>query len=147
MTRKRSLQQVKKILLGRRDALRQSLGGELRRFTISDERIVGDDADLAVESDYGTINSQLAETESRELERIEYALEQIELGRYGECEGCGKRISALRLQALPYATTCVKCQRAAEVAGERSAGRSDWPLLPDDDSGPSFLPMGVISPT
>ena len=61
----------------------------------------------------------MAERESNELDRIEDTLERIRTGRYGECEECGHGISLERLQALPYAALCVKCQRATEVLGSR----------------------------
>ena len=69
------------------------------------------------------ISSQLAEVESRELTRIEYALERMRNGQFGICEGCGTNIPMARLNALPYATYCIKCQREAERQGASSAGR------------------------
>ena len=33
---------------------------------------------------------------------------------YGECIACGKKIPKARLNAVPYASTCVKCQTDAE---------------------------------
>ena len=39
---------------------------------------------------------------------VENALNRIENGTYGECEVCGEHIEAQRLQALPYATLCMK---------------------------------------
>ena len=71
------------------------------------------------------INSQLAEVESRELANIEEALERIKQGTYGKCEGCKSNIPLARLQALPYATTCIDCQREMEKAGT-TRGNADW---------------------
>ena len=45
-------------------------------------------------------------------------------GSYGVCEGCSGAIPIARLNALPYATLCIECQRAAEDGVLRS---------PDDD--------------
>jgi DnaK suppressor protein len=42
-------------------------------------------------------------------------------GTYGQCEVCGGRIPLARLEALPYATMCIACQRELERSGE--AGR------------------------
>lgn len=39
---------------------------------------------------------------------VENALSRIENGTYGECEVCGKQIEEKRLEALPYATLCMK---------------------------------------
>ena len=55
--------------------------------------------------------------ESRELASIENALERMRLGQYGICEGCSKKISMARLDALPYATMCIDCQRDSERDG------------------------------
>lgn len=44
------------------------------------------------------------------IERIDDAIERIDKGRYGICELCGKEINDERLEALPYATTCIECE-------------------------------------
>jgi DnaK suppressor protein len=43
-------------------------------------------------------------------------------GDYGRCDACGAAIPLARLQALPYATTCIQCQREAEKSGEVVSG-------------------------
>jgi DnaK suppressor protein len=47
------------------------------------------------------------------LRDINSALEKIEKGGYGICENCGKEIDQERLQALPEAKTCLKCNNKA----------------------------------
>lgn len=47
------------------------------------------------------------------LAQIEAAVRRIEQGVYGMCERCGNAINPARLEALPYATTCLDCARAA----------------------------------
>ncbi len=44
-----------------------------------------------------------------ELETVDAALAKIEAGTYGNCEECGKPIGAERLDALPWAITCINC--------------------------------------
>lgn len=44
------------------------------------------------------------------LEQTERALERLDAGTYGTCEGCGNPIGKLRLQARPRATLCLSCQ-------------------------------------
>lgn len=39
---------------------------------------------------------------------VNNALSRIESGAYGECEVCAEPIEPQRLQALPYATLCMK---------------------------------------
>ena len=81
----------------------------------------GDVIDAALDSTQDEISSQLAEVESRELASIENALQQMQIGRYGVCEICNSKIPMARLNALPYATMCIACQRDVERMGLGSA--------------------------
>ena len=47
------------------------------------------------------------------LEQIDAAIDRIDDGSYGTCQGCGKAIAAARLEALPYAAVCVQCAQEA----------------------------------
>lgn len=145
MARKQIVQKMKPILVRRRDLLRSSLNGELAHFNTSDEKTVGDEADSALDSDYGFINSQLAETESRELERIEHALQQMREGQYGVCELCGKNIPLARLQALPYATNCIGCQRAIERDETSRQLQTDWSRVTDNEDESRFSTLDMTS--
>lgn len=49
-----------------------------------------------------------------QLERIDNALARIHEGTYGICMACGEPIPAERLEILPYATLCVRCQAKQE---------------------------------
>ncbi len=133
MNRRQLMTKLRQILLRRRDALRRSLSGELRRFNAWEEPTVGDLADDALDTDYGAVNSQLAQAESRELASIETALTMMQEGSYGKCDECGQDIPPARLQALPYATHCVNCQRTSE-SRERSTPAMDWSRLRNSDS-------------
>ena len=50
------------------------------------------------------------------LDRIVEAMDRLDDGSYGTCAGCGEEIAPRRLQAIPEATTCVRCQESLEVA-------------------------------
>jgi DnaK suppressor protein len=41
---------------------------------------------------------------------VDRALERLDAGTYGICEGCGQPIVPERLEARPFATFCVQCQ-------------------------------------
>ena len=114
MTRKLLIQRAKAILLRRRDALRRSLSGELAQYHTFDRTIVGDSVDFALDAEYAEINSELAETEGRELDQVERALGRLREGCYGMCECCGRMISLARLRAIPHATMCTKCRILCE---------------------------------
>lgn len=51
---------------------------------------------------------------SQQLSRIERALKRLKGGNYGICEHCGKTIEPKRLEVMPSATLCVKCERDRE---------------------------------
>jgi len=118
MTRRDALLRLTAQLISRRDALRKTLSGDLDTFRkVSETNGVGDDVDAAVDSATDEIFSQLVEIESKELAQIERALERIGAGACGLCEFCGGKIPEARLNALPYTTSCINCQRAIESYG------------------------------
>ena len=54
---------------------------------------------------------------------IDDAIERLESGTYGTCEGCGGVISAGRLEVRPVARTCIDCAAAdTESRARRSGG-------------------------
>jgi len=119
MARKDALLRLHKMLLARRDELRKSLRMEIEDLSDIANEPTGDEADAASDAVHHAVSSQLAELESRELEKIERALQQIRRKTYGTCEGCEKKIPLARLNALPYTTLCVTCQRDEEQFGHR----------------------------
>ena len=131
MSRKESILSLREVLITRRDALRKALAGDLSMLQQLRNQASGDVVDAALDSVQDEINSQLAEVESRELGRIEVALERMREGQYGVCEGCGTSIPMARLNALPYATFCVKCQREVEQGGLENNADTDWGRIPD----------------
>lgn len=127
MARREALLRLHKTLLARRAALRKALAGELadlRNFKTDS----GDTADVAFDAGSEEIATQLAELEARELNQIERALARIKQGIYGICEHCQGKIPVARLNALPYSTTCIDCQREMETypGGEFGRGGQDW---------------------
>lgn len=70
--------------------------------------------DLA--QDYITLEKDVAikAIEREQLEQINQALQRIEDGTYGLCNECHEPIPAERLEILPYALLCVRCQSQLE---------------------------------
>ena len=131
MTRKDSIMKMRDLLVTRRNALRKALAGDLSLLKQLREQSGGDVVDAALDAAQDEISSQLAEVESRELANIDRALISIKNGTYGKCEICGGRIPVARLNALPYATNCIECQRASENAGAGGAYAGDWSRVLD----------------
>ena len=126
MARKEALSSLKEVLVRRRDAIRTALTGDFSLLNALREQSGGDVVDFALDSAQDELCSQLAEVESRELEKIEEALERMREGTFGDCEGCEKNIPLPRLQALPYASTCIDCQREVENLRAQGDNTTDW---------------------
>ena len=62
-----------------------------------------------IEKENEEVLSQLGETELREMDDILAALSRLDAGTYGSCERCGSKIQEERLEALPFAITCIAC--------------------------------------
>ena len=71
-------------------------------------------ADLGTDNFEREFTLSLMESEEDTLGRIEASLERIEGGTYGDCGECGAKIPKARLNAIPYATLCVKCASQSE---------------------------------
>lgn len=62
---------------------------------------------IAKENDQALVAIENAlETEIRD---IKLALSRIESGDYGKCSNCQHPIAKARLEAIPWATTCIHC--------------------------------------
>ena len=71
-------------------------------------------------ADIGTDNYEteytlgLVDSERKLMREIDEALDRIENGTYGICEGSGKSIPKARLEAIPWAKYCVEYARLLE---------------------------------
>ena len=71
-------------------------------------------ADIGTDNFEQEFTLSLMQSEEETLDHIETSLERIEDGTYGQCEECGVRIPKTRLNAIPYASLCVKCASELE---------------------------------
>jgi RNA polymerase-binding transcription factor DksA len=60
------------------------------------------------------IDYSLEESITARVKAVAAAIERIEKGSYGVCEGCGGKIAADRLEAVPWTTLCIDCKRREE---------------------------------
>lgn len=68
-----------------------------------------DSAEQVTERENEDVLRNLQEETRQELKQVRAAIKRIEVGEYGICSSCGDEISPARLEALPYATRCIKC--------------------------------------
>jgi DnaK suppressor protein len=136
MARNEALLRLHKTLLARRTELRKRLGMELADLSRgkSSQGGGGDAADAAFDASGEEMASQLAELEAKELAQVERALKRLKAGTYGQCEACSSKILIARLNALPYSTLCIKCQREMERdSSGYGHGDFDWARISDHD--------------
>lgn len=104
----KDLDEIKKILLAKKEALLRIVGDKKNQEL--QEKEVGDEVDAASEGEEKEILFGLTDNEKKLLASTEAALRKIELKNYGLCEGCQSKIPFERLRAMPYARYCIKCQ-------------------------------------
>ena len=73
----------------------------------------GEERDLAIRR----IESLFSRSQS-----IKLALDRINAGEYGMCLRCEGEISAKRLQAIPWAGYCIRCQEAVDWDSQQPGG-------------------------
>jgi DnaK suppressor protein len=73
-----------------------------------------DPLDLADRSRYQEISLKRLEYMGKRLEQVEFTLKRLLEGKYGICARCGKPINHERLEAMPSAAYCIKCQKRQE---------------------------------
>ena len=71
-------------------------------------------ADTATDTFDRELDYTLGENSEHVLADIDGALKRIDDGTYGTCTNCGKQIASERLEARPWATLCIDCQRQRE---------------------------------
>ncbi len=72
---------------------------------------VNDRASVEAEA---TIELRTRDRYRKLIDKIDYALQQIQTGEYGYCEETGNRVGLKRLQARPIATLCIEAQERHE---------------------------------
>jgi len=90
---------------------KEKLQDELNETSAHTE--LGDDQDDgAQEFELDEVNRDIIAQLKDDLSKIDAALERIEKGTYGVCTVGGEEISESRLEAIPWAETCVDHESA-----------------------------------
>ncbi len=79
--------------------------------------VIADETERADKIADNVVEHQLGFSEAKLLEKIEYALQQLEDGTYGICDECKKEINIERLKAKPSVSLCIECQSKKEQNG------------------------------
>ena len=111
--------QARQAELGRGSGNREALAIE----TSSDEL---DRIQNASERDWAMGN---LERNSERLREVRAALLRIETGGYGICADCEEEINPKRLAAIPWASSCIACQEAADREQKSAGSEMDFPLV------------------
>jgi len=125
MTRQDALVRLHRRLLVQRDELRQKLTEDIDLTYTRDDGI-NDLGETASQMEQSELHSQLAALESRELAQIDTAINKIRTGTYGYCDRCEKSIPIARLQALPFSSRCVSCQKMSERRSSEEEFEANW---------------------
>ena len=100
---------IKRQLIDKRRELVGRLEKLARDVHHREEPYEADFAEQAIELQNLDVLFELDEESRHELNQINNALNRIENHEYESCAVCGEAIGAPRLQALPYADTCIVC--------------------------------------
>lgn len=119
---KRDLKHFEKKLLEERDRLALSLGKLESSVLKRTQRDASGDlsaysihmADLGTDAMEREKDLQVASAEGRLLTEINEAIGRLAEGKFGACEACDKEIDHRRLDVVPHARLCLKCQEKAE---------------------------------
>ena len=106
----------RQIVKERLEAERREISAELdSEFQPGEELAVGwQERDSPAERELREVEFSHREALLVRLRQISDAIERIELGDYGLCSGCGRKIGKKRLQSDPAVALCLGCQERAE---------------------------------
>jgi DnaK suppressor protein len=74
-----------------------------------------DEGDLATISHVRDLLYNLHEGGFARLRFIQEAIKALDRGQYGQCVRCAEDINKKRLEAVPWATLCIRCQEETEA--------------------------------
>jgi RNA polymerase-binding transcription factor len=97
----------RQILLDKRASALAGLGAKANQLASTGRICEEDQAQYSLEE---AVSITLNAFEYMQLRLIQEALDRLQGGEYGVCLSCEEPIPAKRLQAVPWAKYCVKCQ-------------------------------------
>jgi DnaK suppressor protein len=111
---KRRLKSYRDRLLERREGLFRQVTEAEMSSRERDLEATQDPADMAANAYTKELLISMSANDRRLLALIDEALNRIEAGGFGECVNCGEPVQEKRLEAVPWARFCLKCQDLQE---------------------------------
>ena len=111
---KRKLKVYRDRLLDRREGLVGQVMEAEQYSRERDSEATQDPADMAANAYTKELLFSMSANDRRLLELIDEALERIEAGEFGNCVHCGEPMLEKRLEAVPWARHCLRCQDLQE---------------------------------
>ena len=111
---KRKVKAYRDKLLARRESLFSQVTEAEMSSRERDLEATQDPADMAANAYTKELLISMSANDRKLLQLIDEALERVERGEYGECVNCGEPLTEKRLDAVPWARYCLKCQDLQE---------------------------------
>lgn len=109
------LQTIRGSLLQRRSTLLQQQANQLSALNSPEKHHIADLEEMGTDGADTDQLCALVDLSSSNIDQIDKALKKLDAGTYGVCEACEKPIPIARLEFLPFAALCVKCQQKKEL--------------------------------
>ena len=111
---KRKIKSYRDRLLTRREGLVGLVHEAEKSSRERDAEATQDPADMAANAYNKELLMSMSENDRNLLNLIDEALVRIENADYGDCVNCGDAVQEKRLEAIPWARYCIKCQELLE---------------------------------
>ena len=115
-----NLQHYRRVLENKAEEVRRSMSAQKAAQVVGRQDCPSDEGDLSQQHHEEWIFLNRNTLDMKLLREIADSLMRIEHGSYGVCLECDEPISAKRLEAVPWARYCVKCQE--EVSARIARG-------------------------
>ena len=129
---KEDLNYFKQILEEHRQGVTKKIAEAMRESGESERGGLADDVDVAASLTAESLAHRLVDRDRKLLKSIDQALDRIEDGTYGWCEGTGEMIPRKRLEARPWCKYCIQYKEKLE-RHKRMSKVNGFTSLDDDD--------------
>jgi DnaK suppressor protein len=111
---KRKVKAYRDRLLERRESLFSQVTEAEMSSRERDLEATQDPADMAANAYTKELLISMSANDRKLLQLIDEALGRVEAGDYGDCVNCGEPVQEKRLNAVPWARYCLRCQDLQE---------------------------------